>query len=256
VQAKVYDADTRAVLATLNLTDNGNRWFSKSWKVPYDQVWSNGRWVLIVTSVYTDSGYTTRSENHADESEEYLVQQRWNPTVHYGAGGRDIDEEKLAKLLSAAIGEQLKPLIELEPVEFPEVDVEGLKNNVLAGVEECVGRYFAGIKYPETDLKPVLEQLTALAQVIIERPKFKETDQSQVLQNIESIKNFLSSMRDDTVTVLEEVIVALLKENTQLKTLTSGGGGKISIEMNTGDEKKQRILQRLAMKHGIKPQTV
>lgn len=103
VRAVVYDATTRAALNTLSLTDNGNRWFSVSYKVPWDNTFSRGRRILIITSVYTDSGYTTKSNNHGDESEEYLVQQRWDPAFQGVGGGSSIDEATLKRIFSEVI---------------------------------------------------------------------------------------------------------------------------------------------------------
>lgn len=252
VQAKIYDADSRTLLATKNLDDHGNRWFSTQYKIPYDDVFGNGKRIIIITSVYTDSGYTTRSDNHGDETEEYLIQQRWNPAVHYGAGAGFYDEEKLVKRLSEYFGGLLKPIIELEPVEFPEVDTDKLRDEIMVGVEACVAKYVSGIEMPPpTSIEPLLERLTALAQIIIERPKFEKTDTTALLKGIEETKTFLTAMRDDTTRVLEEIIVMLIRENQQLRSLSNGEGGKIRIEGNTMDQKKQNALSRIKMKHGV-----
>lgn len=256
VRAVVYDAETRTVLATKDLTDNGERWFSGSYKVPHDNVFGNGKRIVIVTSVYTDAGYTTKSTNHGDEPEEYLIQQRWNPSVHFGGGNTGYDEKTLIKLLTEAMREQLKPIVELEPVEFPEVDTVALVAEIMQKTEECMARHVAGIQMPQpTDIAPVLERLTALAAVLVERPKFEKTDIAPVLKGIEETKDFLTSMYDDVVRVQEEVIMMLVKENKQLRSLTNGEGGSIRIE-GRADEKKQTILTRLAMKNGVKPRMV
>src|SRR5258707_3851150 len=76
VRAVVRDAKTDALLATVNLTDQGDAHrFSKKWQIPADQT-GQGYYLLITTSVYTDSGYTTKSSNYGDKDETYLVMRR------------------------------------------------------------------------------------------------------------------------------------------------------------------------------------
>src|SRR5437879_1246261 len=73
VQAVIRNAKTDALIATVQLTDQGDQHrYSKAWQVPQDQT-GLGFYLLIETSVYTDSGYTTKSQNYGDKYETYLV---------------------------------------------------------------------------------------------------------------------------------------------------------------------------------------
>src|SRR5574337_612585 len=78
VRAVIRNARTDALIDTVNLTDNGNRRFTKAWQVPADPS-GLGFYIIVTTTVYTDSGYTTKAENYLERFEEHLVQNRPNP---------------------------------------------------------------------------------------------------------------------------------------------------------------------------------
>ncbi len=60
VRAVIRNAYTDELIETLDLTSRGSQRFSKNWQVPADPS-GEGFYISIVTSVYTDSGYTTKS---------------------------------------------------------------------------------------------------------------------------------------------------------------------------------------------------
>ena len=76
VRGVIKDAINDSVLATVDLDDKGSQYFRYNWKVVYDNVMARGRYITIVTSVYTDSGYTTKSENYGDEINTYLLRKQ------------------------------------------------------------------------------------------------------------------------------------------------------------------------------------
>ncbi len=118
VQAVIRNAKTDALIATINLVDRGERRFSKPWLVPVDSS-GQGFFISILTSVYTDSGYTTKSQNYGDKMETYLVQDRpvFNPNYPLGgAGGPDIDYKRIEKIFRKVLKEQ-------EPLEAKIVTV-------------------------------------------------------------------------------------------------------------------------------------
>src|SRR5438552_2121522 len=81
VRAVVRNAKTDDAIATVTLDDKGDgHRFTKKWQVPADQT-GLGFYILVMTSVYTDSGYTTKSPNYGDKYETYLVQSRMNPVI-------------------------------------------------------------------------------------------------------------------------------------------------------------------------------
>lgn len=252
VRAVVYDSVSRAVLATKDLTDNGSRWFSASYKVPHDNVFQNGKRILIVTSVYSDSGYTTKSENHYDEPEEYLVQQRWNPSVNFGGGDGGYDHKAIIKEVSLLIDEKLAPMQEIEPLEFPQFDYDFLIKTIVAQVCETMNARFDALPAPEKpDFAPIMERSVALAQMILERPKFEKTDLSQITALVSDARSVLDRLRTDTTKVLEEIIVRLMEENRRLGQLTNSNGGTVKLSFEEGNDKKRRELQRIGSKYRI-----
>jgi len=118
VQAVVRNAKTDALLATINLDDKGDRRFSKTYIVPADPS-GEGVWISILTSVYTDSGYTTKSGSYADKMESYLVQARpvFNPNYPVPTGP-DVDYKKIRNIIEDVVSKnkvtQLK-VTEMEP---------------------------------------------------------------------------------------------------------------------------------------------
>src|SRR5688572_8979423 len=86
VRAVVRNAYTDEIIATLDLTDKTGQRFKKDWHVPGDPS-GQGFYISIVTSVYSDNGYTTKSDSYGDEENTYLVQERVLPLMRGGGGG-------------------------------------------------------------------------------------------------------------------------------------------------------------------------
>src|SRR5437764_15317604 len=70
VRAVIYDVRTGDVLSTNNLTQSpGNaRLFAATIQAPADPV-GYGRNILSVATVYTDSGYTTKSTDYEEQEQ-------------------------------------------------------------------------------------------------------------------------------------------------------------------------------------------
>lgn len=245
VQAIVYNADTRAVINTLNLTDNGSRWFSKAYKVPYDNVYSTGKRIVIVTSVFTDSGYTTKSQNHGDEPCEYLIAQRWNPASYIGGNSEaknTFDEGKFKEILKTEVTALLKPLLELEPLIPPE-EPEPLDVAVLvADITRSVAAELSS-RLERPDLSPVLSQL-ALLKSEVEKLPHKETNLTPIAERLDRVKNELASVEMRNAGTLEQVIVPLLEkilapliaENKKISSFTNAMGGTIHLNAKSDEE--------------------
>ena len=99
-RAVVRNLSDDTVLETINLTDNGSQRFSKAWSVTNDNT-GDGRWISITTTIYTDSGYTIKSESYREQAETYLVQERFNPFKHRNlfGGGADVDYKRIKKII-------------------------------------------------------------------------------------------------------------------------------------------------------------
>lgn len=187
VQAVVYDSTTHAVIDTLNLTDLGNRWFSKVWKVPSGDTYGTGKHIMIITSVYDDAGYTTRSYRYQDEANEYLVQQRWNPT--YMGGSTSLDYNLVKQAVEEVLGTK-------KEVVIPEFPIAQL----LQGIQDIVNK-IPKVEIPQqqkVDLMPILFAVTALQKSINSLPPQQVVDLNPVLSNLNGIAITLDQVLRET----------------------------------------------------------
>lgn len=205
VRAVIQDATTDVVLDTINLTDLGNRRFRKAWKVVYDNAYSSGRYITITTTVYTDSGYTTKSENYSEEVETYLVQQRWNIATMASLGGGAspvIDYKEVRKIIIEELAKIKFPKMEMpKPVDVSPI-MEEIKtlNDKVDKIEIPVLE-----KLDTIDLHPLEKGLEKIAKEINMFPRFEKTDQAFIVKvagNInkiaEDLKNEIESFRQET----------------------------------------------------------
>src|SRR5437870_780868 len=74
VRAVIYDVRTGEVLATANLAQQATNahLFSATLQAPSDSS-GYGRSVVAIASVYTDSGYTTKSDAYEEQEQYFLV---------------------------------------------------------------------------------------------------------------------------------------------------------------------------------------
>lgn len=191
VQAVVRNAKTDDIIDTVNLTDRGNRRFSKSWQVPQD-VSGQGFYISITTAVYTDSGYTTKSENYTEEQSEHLIQARQNPNLGYGGGFStpDIDYKKIKKMIDDAIA-GIPEQKEVEIPEYEEVDLSPLK----------------------ISLDTLQKSIDSISAYIKDLPRFEKTnvDFNPLLKNTE---NSLNKMQDFVVSFLDKKLEDLKQSNS------------------------------------------
>lgn len=196
VRAYVRNARTDALLATIDLTDNGSQRFSEDYSVPVDAS-GQGFFISIQTSVFTDSGYTTKSQNYGDKIETYLVQERYvfNPNYPLPTG-QDIDYKKIKKIVTEVVDEKLKEdpepkiitvtneVVKEVPI-FKEIDF----NPVLKKIEESKTK---------VDFSPILSELTKVAKLIGKVQEYKELDDKQKLEKLElvTIPNLLLSIKE------------------------------------------------------------
>lgn len=140
VRAVIRKSSDDSILATLDLTDNGSQRFTGDWQVVEDSS-NEGFLIDITTTVYTDSGYTTKSENYTIENNTYLVQQRWNSFLGGGGGGGGLDITK----------NQLKEIIkgEIEKIKMPEMKETDLSN--ISKDLEFIVKSFKELKIPEPE---------------------------------------------------------------------------------------------------------
>lgn len=173
VQAVIRNAFSDEIIATVQLTDKGGRRFKYDWRVPAD-AFGQGFYVSIVTSVYTDSLYTTKSENYGDDENTYLVQERVFLNGLGGSGGIDtfdlrrVLREELDKLKETPEENEDEPEIveSPEPMRWEEIlsAILDLKN------------YLIEAESGEDDYSSILNQISFSEGKIIQQIKDSEAD--------------------------------------------------------------------------------
>jgi len=221
VRAVIRNAYSDDIIATLNLTDKGSQRFKYDWLVPQDPS-GQGFYISIVTSVYTDSGYTTKSENYSDEENTYLIQER--VLQRGGGGGGGIDAFNLRRIIGEELDKRQKddPETEDEPTE-PEEPMRW--DEVLTVLKELRRLVEAIEPAKPTDLSPVFDGIRYLAQCIDEKPVTDATDITPILEAVrelgERVGNrqdafaaALQSFDEDTVEKLTTALANVVKQST------------------------------------------
>lgn len=226
VKAFVRNAKTDALLTTVTLTDRGDRRFSADYSVPADAS-GNGFWISILTSVYTDSGYTTRSTDYGDKMDTYLVQERYQFNPNYPIPvGPDLDYKRLRKIVE----EEVKKIVIPDIPQPKEIDLSEIKKAITD-----VERRIAIIKFPDIpvpekiNFTPVISKIDSLLEKIDGLPKeippYPITDLSPVfttlkeevkkledkLNNLESYNQESRKMADGDIKKSLENLSGLLK---------------------------------------------
>lgn len=248
VQAKVYDAGNRAVLETLNLTDNGSRWYSKSYRVPDTGQTRDGRRLIVITSVFTDSGYSVRSNNHYDEVEEILVLQHLDASVAFGGGG-GFDYDTIARLFKTILEEALKPK------ELAEGEVAEVEEPIELKITRCMEAFASKLLAPLAEIKGAVD-------VLPKEFKQEKVDLAGVLEMLDHTARMVAAIptkheKVDLDSVVDKFGKGLRALEAAIKAEISGQGKKdLVLSFMDNDEvakdKRRRGLVAIAKKHGIK----
>lgn len=193
VRAVVRNAYDETTLATLNLTDQGNNRFTKTWQTPNDP--GNGLWISITTSVYEDSGYTTKSSIYGDDERTYLVER-----VRMGGGGSIgwVPDRDFWKKLVETIAEAIK---------MPETDLSKIEKAIV-NIPKTSG--FA----TPTDIQTTAEKvLAAISAIPKEKPE--KVDLMPIVQEIRLT-------RSEVASVMKAFRDATVKLETSIRIMRSG----------------------------------
>lgn len=234
VRAVVRNSLDDTIIDTVNLTNQGSRRFTRSWQAPAD-VSGLGLYIDITTTVYSDSGYTTKSPNYGEENNVYLVYDRARHSGGGGSGGgADIDYKKIEKIVKSLADKitekpkdttkQAKP-VDLKPVlagltriqnlvagiEMPEYEcdftpvleaIAGTENKMLQAVDTITDEV-AAIPGPEkVDFEPILSAIKEL-----DTPKIEEASK----KIIEAMDDMAKYVKGDTITEFNQNL-ATIKE--------------------------------------------
>lgn len=226
VRAVLRNSATGAILKVANLNyvnltvDSGNsRRFSKNIQAPNDAA-GTGFWMDVTISVYTDSGYTTKSTLYQENIDKYLVQERWNPFMASGGGGTTmggmdkkfkehaIDYAKIDEIVKGHVKgldlpegadldtlsphfEDIKAMVRALP-KPQDIDLPSHTNMIL----DAIARHIASIDIPKVDLSPVLKRIDEIQ--IPEHPDYKpyfENLKSEIKDELKKVQDHLPDKR-------------------------------------------------------------
>lgn len=200
VRAVIRNAYTDVILDTLDLTDKGGQRFSKNWRVPSDPS-GEGFYISIVTSVYTDSGYTTKNANYGDEENTYLVADRER---NFGGGmsGGGVDSRTIRRIIS----EELEKLPKPEKVEIPEMEKmpEMRWEECLSAIKE-LKTALKPEKPEKVDFQPLNDALQSILSAVNEKEVTPATDISPILEKLEEQIGIIDKTRAETNASLDVV---------------------------------------------------
>lgn len=212
VQATIRDARTDALLEVLALTDQGNRRFSKPWQVVSDPS-GLGRYISVLSEVFTDSGYTSKASTYGDELETHLILER---TIHSGGssnlgGGTGIDYKRIKKMIDDAIKDI--PQVKIPEYKYPDLSPI---NRAILDLQDAI----SAIEMPQfpaitpTDLQPVIfnikEAQTTIMKALGDIPGRDKNDimpLADELKNLDlkDLKAQITSSVDDMTKLIESL---------------------------------------------------
>lgn len=221
VRAVLRDSRTNATIRSVDLTrDSSNtRRFYGEIQMP-DVQQSQSRSVDITTTVYTDSGYTTQSEEHQEVSNMYIVAERWNEAMGFGGGGgisrkdvREVVTEILSKVRAEDEKKANEKKTEDRPVKLPESVVELMKDTLVAvrSAEESLKNAVSESDSRE-NVKSAKEMLEKAAKSIPEEVKasmrmlMKDMQRSDRSEASEKVDSATKKMTEENKSLIEEMI--------------------------------------------------
>ena len=234
VRAVIRYAYTDELITNLDLDLKGSQRYSKNWEVPADPS-GQGYYISIITSVYTDSAHTTKSENYGDEANEYLVQERVLGSLKSGGG---LDMRTTRRIIEESL-EKIK-FPEQEKISIPKQKEYDDKFNELTRGLSDIKTLIASIPTENVNLSPLMTRLNELSQEVKTKPVTKETD-------LKPMSEIISKIRKELFDV-EKKIEKVSKDTGELigdKHITLNIQ-PIQTEIKSQQEKKPFNINKLA----------
>jgi hypothetical protein len=222
VRAVIRDAFTDEILATLDLDNKGSQRFSKSWLVAQDPS-GEGRDISIVTSVYTDSGYTTKSENYGDEENTHTIEDRRTANGGGGAmGGGKLDSATIRRIMAEEL-KKVKDEEKAQEAEEPEEVMEPEDTQVIDKLNS-IETAIKAIVIPQAatpekvNLDPVFEGMSTIYNAVLDKEVTPPTDLTEVKYTVESLKKANTDFANQVIQVvqgMEDKVQATIAQETK-----------------------------------------
>jgi uncharacterized protein YoxC len=223
IRAVVRNADGD-IIDTVNLDSKGSQRYQSRYRVPADSS-GQGAYISIITSVYTDAGYTTKSSNYGDEENTYLVFDRILSS-RGGGGGGNLDIGTIRRV----VAEELEKA-KLEPVEpeddesendtlSPKIDAITLTSSNIFSILKNLKEVIDGLPKENVSLESVENGLKTVQEMITSKEVTPPTDIQPVIDTLDQIAvdviEQVGELREylaGTEEQLKNTIVATVEEN-------------------------------------------
>lgn len=211
VQAIVYDVRTGDILATQNLTvlATNSRVYAATIQAPADSS-GYGRNIVAIASVYTDSGYTTKSPDYEEQEQYFLVRAE----TQVMGGGIGIDYREVRDIVKEELGKAIKTI---PTPEFPPMPFDSI-----FGAIGSLQREINRIPKDATDLTTVLDALKAVKTQIANLPEpaeQQEPDLSPVTDALAKLKDSIAAVRAEIKAVGSDAVSGNKDVSTSVQTV-------------------------------------
>jgi len=244
VRAVIRYAYTDVLITNLDLDLKGDQRYSKNWQVVADPS-GQGTYISIVTSVYTDAGHTTKSENYGDEENTYRVFDDMSPAMKGGGG---LDMRTTRRIMEESLEKMKFP--EQEKISIPKQKEYDDKFNELTRGLSDIKTLVASIPTENVNLSPLMTRLNELSQEVKTKPVTKETDLNPVLDSIREAQDERDVNRSEMtglIDILKQELTDTMKqmvmEAVTEATPEAMKGASFSVPMNLNPPQKEKEQQ-------------
>ena len=241
VRAVIRYAYTDVLITNLDLDLKGDQRYSKNWQVVADPS-GQGTYISIVTSVYTDAGHTTKSENYGDEENTYRVFDDMSPAMKGGGG---LDMRTTRRIMEESLEKMKFP--EQEKISIPKQKEYDDKFNELTRGLSDIKTLVASIPTENVNLSPLMTRLNELSQEVKTKPVTKETDLNPVLDSIKEAQDErdvnrreMTGLIDILKQELTDTMKQMVMEAVTEATPNAMKGASFSIPMNLNPPQKEQ----------------
>lgn len=214
VKATIRNSYTAEKIAEVNLTNKTNGEYYGNWTAPADNT-VDGFWICITTSVYTDSGYTTKSNKYSDVADTYLIGQRAKKTGS-GGGGVYVDYDRIKKMIKD----------EIKEIKIPKPKIPKADNSEILGLLEAIS-------------EDLVEMFTKIDKPAIKIPKPEKLDYARIQkENKEALEDLRANIYTSVETTdakICDMLKEISKKMDELRTWQEKKAVTVNVALNKED---------------------